>query len=242
MTKTEYVEFIFKAFKANGLIEMLDNEKAEKFFELYSFLVEYNKTTNLTAITEEKEVILKHFIDCAAITPYIEPNASVIDVGCGAGFPSLPIAIVRPDISVVSLDSTGKKIDFVNQAIKHLSLSRSTAICARAEEYAKDHRELFDVCTSRAVARLNILAELCLPLVNVGGSFIAMKSGKGAEELSEADGCISKLGGAKSPTVSSALYVDGCEKIDREIQIIKKVKPTANQYPRKYAQILKKPL
>ena len=242
MTKQEYISYITEAFAYNGLSNMIDQEKAEKFYELHCFLVDYNKITNLTAITEEKEVILKHFIDCASITEHIKEGASIIDIGCGAGFPSLPIAIVRPDVSVTSLDSTGKKIEFVNKAIKKLGLSKSSAVCARAEEYVQDHREEYDVCVSRAVARLNVLSELCLPLVKVGGTFLAMKSNKGSEELSEATKCISTLGAKHTDTFVSTYSLESLLPIERELQIFEKQSATPKQYPRKYSQILKKPL
>jgi 16S rRNA (guanine527-N7)-methyltransferase len=242
MTKSEYTNYIIEAFVSNGIGHMIDEEKANKFYELYCFLVEYNKMTNLTAITDEKEVILKHFIDCSAITEHLPQNASVIDVGCGAGFPSLPIAIVRPDVTVMSLDSTGKKIEFVNKAIELLGLERSTAVCARAEDYVVSNREAYDVCVSRAVARLNILAELCLPLVKIGGLFVAMKSNKGSEELSEAVRCISVLGAKHVSTKTDAFALQGLDNIERETQIFSKVTSTPKQYPRKYSQILKKPL
>ena len=242
MTKAEYISYIIEAFASNGLSSMINQEKAEKFYDLQCFLVDYNKITNLTAITEEKEVILKHFIDCAGVAEHIEEGASIIDVGCGAGFPSLPIAIVRPDVSVTSLDSTGKKIEFVNKAIVKLGLSKSNAVCARAEEYVQDHREVYDTCVSRAVARLNILSELCLPLVKVNGTFLAMKSTKGSEELSEATKCITTLGAKHSNTFVSVYSLEALAPIERELQIFTKQSPTPKQYPRKYSQILKKPL
>jgi 16S rRNA (guanine527-N7)-methyltransferase len=242
MTKKDYITYLIDAFKQNDLGDIIDEEKAEKFHDLYKYLIEYNSHTNLTAITDEKEVILKHFIDCAAVSKHIEANSNVIDIGCGAGFPSLPIAIVRPDLQITSLDSTSKKINFVKNAIDLLGLKSSSAICARAEEFASDNRGAYDVCVSRAVARLNILAELCLPLVKKKGIFIAMKSNKGADELSEAKNCIKTLGAEHIDTKYLTFSINELDPIEREIQIFAKTSQTPLLYPRKYAQILKKPL
>ena len=241
MEQSEYIAYIKSAFERNLMSDLIDGEKAEMFFCLSGLLVETNKITNLTAITDEKDIILKHFIDCAAITRFIPKSSTVIDVGCGAGFPSLPLAICRPDLEITSLDSTGKKIDFVDRAIDVLGLEKSLAVCARAEEFVSQHREKYNVCVSRAVARLNILSELCLPLVTRGGSFIAMKSNKGEDELDEARQCITLLGGEHSKTDKLTLSSD-CASIEREIQLFTKVKPTPTRYPRKYAQMLKRPL
>ena len=241
MERNEYISYIKSVFEQNSLGDLIDNEKASLFYDLSNLLIETNKTTNLTAITDEKEIILKHFIDCAAVSKLIPEDACVIDIGCGAGFPSLPLAICRPDLSVTSLDSTGKKIDFVNMAIARLGLNKSKAVCARAEEFVSESREVYDACVSRAVARLNMLAELCLPFVRVDGTFIAMKSSKGADELAEAARGVATLGGRHAETVKVEFFLEDQE-IQRELQVYVKAKHTPNQYPRKYAQILKKPL
>lgn len=241
MERNEYISYIKSAFEQNSLGDLIDNEKASLFCDLSNLLIETNKITNLTAITDEKEIILKHYIDCAAVSKLIPEDACVIDIGCGAGFPSLPLAICRPDLSVTSLDSTGKKIDFVNMAIAHLGLNKSKAVCARAEEFVSENREVYDACVSRAVARLNMLAELCLPFVRVDGTFIAMKSSKGADELAEAARGVATLGGRHAETVKVEFCLEDQE-IQRELQVYVKAKHTPNQYPRKYAQILKKPL
>ena len=237
----QFKEKIAVAFSENRMQDLLNQEKINKFEMLAEMLIETNKITNLTAITDEDGIILKHFVDCASIANLIPPCAKVIDVGCGGGFPSLPIAIIRDDIQVVSLDSTGKKIEFVNKAINALDLKLSKAICTRAEEYANSARESFDCAVSRAVARLNVLSELCIPLIKQGGIFIAMKSEKAQEELGEAQTGIKTLGGV---TISrtSQVYKHNNREISREIIVVKKDKQTPRQYPRKYAQILKKPL
>ncbi len=234
-------EKLVEAFEMNGLGELLNPEAAAKLEKLAKLLVDTNKITNLTAITDDDGIILKHFVDCASVVPLIPKGAKVIDVGCGGGFPSLPIGILRDDISVKSLDSTGKKIDFVKCAIGELDLTKSSAVCARAEEFAADENENFDCCVSRAVARLNVLSELCLPLVRVGGLFVAMKADKGQDELDESRLGIAKLGGVVENVVKCRLAYNNDE-ISRELIVIKKIKETPKEYPRKYSQILKKPL
>lgn len=241
MDKNQYISTLLSAFESNGISYLVTAESSEKLYLFSNLLVETNKITNLTAITDEKGIILKHFVDCASISRYIPTNSRLIDVGCGAGFPSLPLAIIRPDITVVSLDSTGKKIDFVNKTAAELELDNITAACARAEEFVTENREMFDVCTSRAVARLNILSELCLPLVKVGGLFIAMKSNKGAEEYAEAQNGITKLGATLKFSKEESFSLES-DLITRETYVFEKGRPTPKEFPRKYAQILKKPL
>lgn len=241
MERQNFIELLYKAFEENGMGDLLDDESSERFYEFAGFLVETNKHTNLTAITDEQGIILKHFVDSAAVSCYIPQGSSVLDVGCGAGFPSVPLAILRGDLAITALDSTGKKINFVLSAKEKLGLDNLNALCTRAEEYAGSARESFDVCTSRAVARLNVLSELCLPFVKVGGLFVAMKSDKGVEEAEEAKDGIKKLG-AISFDAHARTLTCGNVAIEREIRIYKKILSTPAQYPRKYSQILKKPL
>ena len=241
MEYREYKDILYRAFKENGCGELLSDESAQKLYEFARILVETNKAFNLTAITEEKEVILKHFVDCASISKHIPADSTLVDAGCGAGFPSLPIAILRSDVSVTSLDSTTKKIDFINRTAKELSLNNIVAISSRAEDFAKDNREKFDIATSRAVARLNILDELCIPLIKVGGLFIAMKSSRGEIELQEAQNGIKKLGAELETVDKSQLTLDDTT-IERETYVFKKTSKTPSQYPRNYSQIAKKPL
>ena len=241
MDRNNYIEYIIKAFNQNNLGHLIDEEKAGKIYELYITLVETNKITNLTAITEEKDAILKHFIDSATVCDHIPTGATALDVGCGAGFPSLPLAILRPDVQVTSIDSTGKKINFVNSAAAGLGLTNIKAICTRAEDFAKANRESFDICTSRAVARLNILAELCIPFIKIGGRFIAMKSDKGGEEHTEAIKGITTLGCKFVDKQELSLSVEESN-ISRENYIYSKEKNTPIIYPRNYSQITKKPL
>ena len=241
MNYSQYLSELYAAFNQNGLAHLINDDSAQKLYDLSDILIQTNKTFNLTAITDEKEIILKHFVDCASVCDYIPPSAKLIDVGCGAGFPSLPIAILRPDVSVTPLDSTGKKVDFINLTAKKLKLTNINAICARAEEFASAHREQFDVCTSRAVARLNILDELCAPLIKKGGLFIAMKSSKGEEEYAEARVGLEKLGCVLQENVKKSFAYNKTA-IERDIYVFQKAAATPAQFPRKYAQILKKPL
>lgn len=241
MDKNDFTELLNKIFEQNGLSDLLNEEKSEKFYKLSSILIETNKLFNLTAITDEKGIILKHFADSVTIARLIPEHSTLIDVGCGAGFPSLPIAIIRNDVKITSLDSTAKKINFINSTAKELELDNIVAITARAEDFAKANREKFDVSTSRAVARLNILDELCLPLTKKDGLFIAMKSSRGEEEYNEAKNGISKLG-ANLLQISSITLNNDDESLDREIYVFKKCSATPVQYPRNYSQICKKPL
>lgn len=241
MEHQNFVELLYKTFEQNGMVELLDEKSAELLFRFADLLVETNKHTNLTAITDDKGIILKHFADSAAISRYIPRDSLVLDVGCGAGFPSVPLAIIRRDLDITSLDSTGKKIDFVLLVKEKLGLNNLNAVCARAEEYVDSNRERFDVCTSRAVARLNVLSELCVPFVRVGGLFVAMKSDKGPEEAKEAECGIKKLGAISFKTDVHRLTCEDLS-IDREIRIYTKTAPTPKGYPRKYSQIVKKPL
>ena len=241
MDEKQYIDYIIDAFEDNGLGDFIDEAKAKKFYDFHKLLTETNKTTNLTAITKEKDVILKHFLDCATVCVHLPENCKLLDVGCGAGFPSLPVAILRGDVSVTSIDSTGKKINFVSETARKLELCNLDALCCRAEDFAKDRRESFDVCVSRAVARLNVLSELCLPFVKVGGAFVAMKSEKGAEEYAEAKCGIEKLGGALKQKISPVLNLES-NSVSRELYLITKIKQTPANYPRNYSQISKKPL
>lgn len=241
INNTAFIDKLIEAFSLNGMGDLIDRPRAEKFLQLYADLVTTNNTTNVTAITDENGVILKHFVDSAKVCDYISDNLSVIDVGCGGGFPSLPISILRNDLTVTSLDSTGKKIEIVKSFSKSLDLKNQTSVCARAEEFVTDHRESYDVCVSRAVARLNVLAEICIPLVKVGGTFIAMKSNKGAEEYAEAASGINKLG-CELVSAENLLLEYAGDKIEREIYVFKKVRKTPNEFPRIYSKIMKRPL
>lgn len=240
----EFAEFndkLYACFKENRVDDLLDGHRAKQLFDFANILAETNKVMNLTAITDCDGIIFKHFCDCAKVCAHIEKNQSVIDVGCGAGFPSLPLAILREDLKITSLDSTAKKVEFIKRTAEMLKLGNIGAVSARAEEFSRENRERFDCATSRAVARLNILSELCLPLVKVGGKFVPMKASKADEEMSEAAAGIKTLGGELISTDSYMLTYNG-ESLERCIYEIRKTHKTSPKYPREYKQILKKPL
>lgn len=218
----------------------LSDAQLNKFEEYYKFLVEYNEKVNLTAITEHDEVMIKHFYDSLILSKALYPGKiKLLDVGAGAGFPSVPNAIINDTLDVTIIDSLNKRIVFLEELIKKLGLKNVKPIHGRAEEYAIENREKFDVVTARAVARLNILIELCIPFVKVGGLFVAMKSKEGEEELNEALNGIGLLGGKVIDRMDFELPNGMGE---RELILIKKIKPTPNKYPRKFAQIKSKPL
>ena len=226
----------------NSLSQYKTEAICQKFYDFYNLIVEFNSHTNITAITDAKEVILKHFADCMHVAKLIpEGQCKLIDIGCGGGFPSLPIAIVRPDVQITSLDSTSKKIDFVNLATEKLGLTNIKGIAGRAEEYIKNTGATYDFCTSRAVARLNILSELCIPYLKIDGVFLAMKAKSGEDELNEALAGIKKLGGEHINTLNFEIHGDE-ESFSRNIIWIEKRSKTPSAYPRRYGQILKKPL
>ena len=238
----QFISRLTKVFDKNGLSSMLNMERAEKFMLLTKVMLEENEKYNLTAIKEPNKIILNHYADCASLAAILPKNAKIADIGCGAGFPTLPVAILRPDLKILGIDSTAKRINYVNTVKDMLGLSGVTAITARAEDVGKSEmRESFDVVTARAVAAMRVLTELCLPLVKVGGQMIAMK-GKNAEfELSEAKKAIALLGGKINATHMVRLSDDDEEIIHPLIIIDKKAKTPA-AYPRPFAQISKKPL
>jgi 16S rRNA (guanine527-N7)-methyltransferase len=219
---------IFKN-KAKKLGVNLTDEMLAQFEHYYNKLISYNKKVNLTAITEKKDVYVKHFLDSIAGAKLIKQNSTVCDVGCGAGFPGLPLKIVRPDLEVTMVDSLNKRIVFLNGLISELNLKGVIAIHNRAEEFAKTHKEKFDYCIARAVASLNTLSEYCLPFVKIGGEFLAYKAQNLKEELLTAHSAISLLGGSLNRIES--LILPNTD-IERNIAIIKKAKKTPKGYPR----------
>ncbi len=231
-------EQFLKALKEKG-IELSDNQIHQ--FELYFHtLVEWNEKMNLTAITDKEDVYLKHFYDSLTIAfDYKLNDQSLCDIGAGAGFPSIPLKIVYPDLKITIVDSLTKRITFLNHLTEVLGLTNVNPISARAEEYAIEHRESFDIVTARAVARLNILDELCLPLVKLNGYFITLKGLKAKEELLEAKQGIEKLGGK---IVKEDNFTLNDENDHRCNIYIHKVKPTPKTYPRVFGKIKKKPL
>ncbi len=213
----------------------------DQFEQFYQILVRENKKMNLTGITEHADVYLKHFYDSLTIGPYLNETevSKLCDVGGGAGFPSVPIKIAFPEIDVTVVDSLEKRINFLNNLSDEIGLTGFSAVHARAEEFVKEKRNYYDVVTARAVARLNILSELCLPLVKIKGHFIALKAATGAEEVNEAKKGINTLGGKIIKVDEFTLPI---EESNRTIVDILKTKETPRKYPRNYGQIKKKPL
>ncbi len=212
----------------------LDNDKLDKFDMYFKLLVEYNKVMNLTGITDYDGVYLKHFYDSLTLVKAYDftKEINLCDVGSGAGFPSIPLKIVFPNINVTIVDSLNKRIEFLNVVIKELGLTNIKAIHARAEEY--DKREYFDVVTSRALADINIGLELCMPLVKVDGFYLPMVVGYDLGKNT-----IKTLGGEFLEEIKFNLPIENSE---RKILKIKKVSKTNALYPRSFSQIKKKPL
>lgn len=205
-----------------------------------SLLVEKNKVMNLTAITEPTDIAALHFLDSAALLSLADfSGKTVADVGTGAGFPGMVLRILDPSIRLTLLDSLNKRVDFLKEVCQDLGLSDVDCVHARAEEFAASHRERFDIVTSRAVAGLPLLAELCLPLVRPGGWFLPMKSVDSDEELRAAAHAIEILGGAVERTVDYA--IPGTD-VRHRLIFIKKVRKTPEKYPRAFAKIKKNPL
>lgn len=215
----------------------LSEKQLALFNEYYGILTEYNQKFNLTAITEKNEVYIKHFIDSLSGAEFVS-GEKLTDIGSGGGFPSIPLKILLPEIKLTMVEATEKKCGFLKEAAKFLKLSDVTVVNARAEDIAKDKnfRESSDTVTARAVAKLDILSELCLPFVKKGGKFIAYK-GKAEEELSAAENAVKILGGEFFETKKFSLNGD-----ERTLVVIKKVKNTPDVYPRTNAKIRKKPL
>ncbi len=218
----------------------LPTEGVPALLRYAELLTEKNKVMNLTAITDPAGIATLHFLDSAALLNLAElQGRSVVDVGTGAGFPGLPLRILEPSIRLTLLDSLNKRIDFLREVCGELGLSDVACVHGRAEEFAADHRESFDLAVSRAVASLPMLAELCLPLVRVGGRFLAMKSVDSGEELSAAAKALQTLGGAVEDVRD--YEIPGTD-VRHRLVLIKKTAETPKKYPRAFAKIKKNPL
>ena len=231
----EKIEYILKEFDKCDI--SLSKEQGEKLLKLYDFLVEYNEKVNLTAITDFEEVVIKHFVD--SILPFsklsIDKGASFIDVGTGAGFPSIPLLIYRPDLEGTLLEALNKRCVFLEAACELVGV-KAKVVHGRAEDYAKDKREQFDIATARAVAAMPVLCEYCLPYVKTGGRFVALKSVN--ENSDESEKAIKILGG-KTEQILDYEITNGD---NRRLFIIKKISQTPTKYPRNPSMIKKKPL
>ena len=216
---------------------MLNDNQVEQFYKYMNLLLEWNKKFNLTTIVEENDIYLKHFFDSLYLSTQCSfDGKKICDIGTGAGFPGMVLKIMYPELNVTLVDSLNKRIEFLKIVIKELGLNKIEAIHARAEEYANNNREKFDIVTARAVASLNVLLEYSIPLVKVDGYFIAMKGKMEEEDSSNA----LKLLSSKIDFVDNFLLP--IENSTRTLIKIKKEVKTSKKYPRKFAEIKKKPL
>jgi 16S rRNA (guanine527-N7)-methyltransferase len=221
----------------------LSDEQMQRYETYFRWLVEWNEKMNLTAITDQEGVYFKHFFDSLTLlsVPQFKRAGTLLDVGAGAGFPSLPVNIAVPDLHVTVLDSLNKRIGFLNELSLQLGATNFQALHGRAEDFAKPGqlRNSYDQVTARAVARLNVLAELCLPYLKVGGHFFAMKGPDADNEVSEAKRALNLLGGKVVNIVSTTLPNEAGT---RNIIVVEKIKDTPKQYPRKAGTPSKNPL
>lgn len=237
----KFYDLLDRAAKDVGL--ELTEEKYDKFITYMRLLQEWNEKINLTAITEDEEIIKKHFIDSIKAFKREEFKASknMIDVGTGAGFPGIPIAIMNSSIKVTLLDSLNKRINFLNKVIEDLHLKNIVTVHSRAEDGARNklYREKFDLATSRAVANMSVLAEYCLPYVKIGGKFIALKGPSVSEEIEDSRNAIQKLGGQLEGVLP--VEIEDSD-LKHNLVVVKKIQACSKVYPRKAGTISKNPI
>ncbi|MDR7854971.1 16S rRNA (guanine(527)-N(7))-methyltransferase RsmG [Tissierella sp.] len=227
-----------------GVVELgieLNEKQREQFSNYKDMLKEWNEKINITAITDDREIDIKHFLDSLTPLKYFVGKKKVIDVGTGGGFPGLPLKILNNELDVTLLDSLNKRIIFLKEVIESLQLSNIVAVHGRAEELGRmmEYREKYDICVSRAVASLNTLSEYCMPFVKVGGYFISMKGSNVEEELKESENGIKILGGK---IVKKEIIVLPESDIEHSLIIIEKIKDTSTKYPRAGGKPKKNPL
>lgn len=237
----EFFDILKEACLHEGL--EFDEEKYNQIIKYKDMVKEWNEKINLTAITEDSEMIRKHFIDSIKAFKFapLKDSRRIIDVGTGAGFPGIPLKIVKPDLEVVLLDSLNKRVNFLNEVIKTLGLKGITAVHGRAEDFAREnsYRERFDVAVSRAVANMAVLSELCIPYVKVNGYFVALKGPAVEDEIKEGSKAVSTLGGKIEEIIK--VDVEGTD-LNHNLVVVKKVKETPKVYPRKAGTAAKKPI
>ncbi len=239
MEREEFYEEMLE--KSSKLNINLTVEQLNKFYKYMEMLITWNEKINLTAIIEPHEIILKHFIDSLTLDKYLKNNENLVDVGTGAGFPGIPISIVRKDIKITLVDSLNKRLNFLNEVIKELKLENVETVHSRAEDLGQDikYREKFDISTSRAVANLSTLSEYLIPLVKINGQAICMKAGDAQDEIKNAQNAIKTLGGQIDKIEEFCLPDSD---INRTIIIIEKKCSTKKCYPRKAGIPSKEPI
>lgn len=237
----EYFDMLNEACQSMGL--SFDEGKYNKFIKYKDLIKEWNQKINLTAITDDEEIIKKHFIDSIKVfnCDYVKNAKSIIDIGTGGGFPGIPMKIVKENSKMVLLDSLNKRINFLNEVIDDLSLSNIKTIHGRAEDFAQtaEYRQKFDLAVSRAVANLTVLLELCLPYVKVGGHFVALKGPAIEEEIKAAEGALKALGGKIEKIIE--VDIEGSD-LKHNLLVVKKIKDTPKKYPRKAGMVTKNPI
>lgn len=219
----------------------IEDNTVEQFYLYMNLLLEWNEKINLTAITEPKEIILKHFVDCGTALKYLKEENKILDLGTGAGFPGIPLKLLNKELNITLVDSLNKRINFLNEVIDRLNLKNINTVHSRAEDLSrnKKYRENFDIILSRAVANMSVLLEYTLPFLKVGGKCIAMKGPNIEEELNNSKKALKVLGGEIEKIENIKLPNSD---IERNIVIIKKIKETPKQYPRKAGKPSKEPI
>ena len=239
---TAYPEYLAGVLINNDLAEYATTDICTKLTTFCKYLLEQNQLFNLTAIKTPEGAALLHFADSLTLAKFVPKGSKVLDIGSGAGFPAIPLAIARPDLTITALDSTQKRIDFINRCGEMLGLDNLNAVCHRAEDVTgKDFKESYDIVTARAVASYPILLELAIPAVKVGGQFVAMKSKDVSRETSGI-GKVAKLLGIADPVFHNVKLQNNEEEFERAIVTLIKTAQTPPKYPRAYAQIKKRPI